>query len=134
MAHSQLPPCSLCYARVSLYQHIPDTFHEFVGRADAVDAIASLMIAKSSTRPATDRIANPIIASVGSMGAGKTELLRSLPEALTAHDVAKTWMQNAVPIYISFNDTTPRNVDSKLHVEDAAARRILLACVARGAG
>ena len=109
---------------MSLYQHVPTPFREFAGRADAVDEIARA-VARHQTGKASGRSANPIIASVGSMGAGKTELLQSLPAALAVHDLSKAWMQNAVPILITFNDSTPRSVDPETDVVDAAARRML---------
>ena len=82
-------------------------------------------VARHQTGNASNRTANPIIASVGSMGAGKTELLLSLPAALAAHDLSKAWMQNAVPIFITYNNSTPRSVDPENGVVDAAARRML---------
>ena len=82
-------------------------------------------VARHQTGKASGRTANPVIASVGSMGAGKTELLLSLPAALAAHDLSKAWMQNAVPIFITYNNSTPRSVDPETDVVDAAARRML---------
>ena len=87
------------------------------------------MVARHQTGNASNRTANPIIASVGSMGAGKTELLQSLPAALAAHDWSKAWMQDTVPIFITFNSDTNRDIDSEIDVVDAAARRILFAYV-----
>ena len=114
---------------MSLYQHVPTTFHELAGRADAVDEIAAYVVEGAAKR-AADRIDNFIIASVGSMGAGKTEMLLSLPAALAAHDLSKAWMQDTVPILITFNGDTPRSIDSEIHdVADAAARRILFVYV-----
>lgn len=118
---------------LSLYQHVPAAFRELVGRADAVDEIAAYVTDGAHT-PASDRIDNPIIASVGSMAAGKTELLLSLPAALAVHTTSKAWMQNAVPIFITFNGETPREMDSEIDVEDAAARRILFAHFAEALG
>ena len=115
-------------ASVSLYQHVPTTFHELAGRADAVDEIAAYVVEGAAKR-AADRIDNFIIASVGSMGAGKTEMLLSLPAALAVHHTSKAWMQNAVPIFITFNGNMPREVDAEIDVADAAARRILFAYV-----
>ena len=64
------------------------------------------------------------------MGTGKTEMLLALPAALAAHDLSKAWMQDTVPIFITFNGDTPRSIDSEIHdVADAAARRILFAYV-----
>ena len=113
---------------MSLYQHVPKLFEEFAGRTGTVDHIARL-VCKYSTSHADSRIANPIIASVGSMGTGKTELLQSLPAALAAHDWSKAWMQDTVPIFITFNSDTNRDIDSEIDVVDAAARRILFAYV-----
>ena len=113
---------------MSLYQHVPKLFEEFAGRTGTVDHIARLVY-KYSTSHADSRIANPIIASVGSMGTGKTELLQSLPAALAAHDWSKAWMQDTVPIFITFNSDTNRDIDSEIDVVDAAARRILFAYV-----
>ena len=109
---------------MSLYQHVPKLFEEFAGRTGTVNHIARLVSLHSRSH-ADSRIANPIIASVGSMGTGKTELLQSLPAALAVHDLSKAWMQNAVPILITFNDSTPRSVDPETDVVDAAARRML---------
>ena len=89
-----------------------------------MDKIAEY-VTDGANAPATDRMANPFIASVASMGVGKTELLLSLPTALAVHHTSKAWMQNAVPILITFNDSTPRSVDPETDVVDAAARRML---------
>ena len=114
---------------MSLYQHVPKLFEEFAGRTGTVDHIARL-VCKYSTSHADTRITNPIIASVGSMGTGKTEMLLALPAALAAHDLSKAWMQDTVPIFITFNGDTPRSIDSEIHdVADAAARRILFVYV-----
>ena len=116
-------------ASVSLNQLVPATFGEFAGRTGTVNHIARLVSLHSRSH-ADSRIANPIIASVGSMGTGKTEMLLSLPAALAAHDLSKAWMQDTVPIFITFDGDTPRSIDSEIHdVADAAARRILFAYV-----
>ena len=96
-----------------------------------MDEIAAYVVEGAAKR-AADRIDNFIIASVGSMGAGKTEMLLSLPAALAVHDLSKAWMQNAVPILITFNDSTPRSVDPETDVVDAAARRMLYVYVGAG--
>ena len=93
-----------------------------------MDKIAEY-VTDGANAPATDRMANPFIASVASMGVGKTELLLSLPTALAVHHTSKAWMQNAVPIFITFNGETARELDPDIDVEGAAARRILFAYV-----